>query len=903
MQKIHVHNDFDVHLNFDNIKTDYVSRVEFWTRRDDIYCCCKCDGSLKVEDDSNIVCYLNDHNLGTGKLNYNVIFQIPDPNYADGYKKVCQHYVSDIFLTSDNGDTTVAIVKVLGDEKVTDLINRLSEFEKVFDKKQDKLKFDDTPTSGSKNVVYSDGIYNAIKNNKPDLSDYAKKSDLEGLASEQWVDDKGYLTEHQSLEGYVTESELNGKGYLTEHQSLTDYAKKSDIPSIEGLATEQWVNDKGYITSIPSNYITESELDNKGYLTEHQSLDDYAKKTDVPNTHINTVKAYEDTKFLLISNQYLKIIPLKDAVKLTFNRLDNTDIMREYHIVIDCTKAVPVTRFIGVLWEVDNEPVFEKGGLCDIVIRYDGDNFYGSWKAYKLMPITILITTSGDGADDITINGTTYKLAAGDNSLTNIGFNTITDIGGFYKNNKITSIDFDGATIKKERIDSVFSGISRLTKISNLTIKGAESFAYTFMDDSSLKEIDTSDWNTSSANNFSSMFRGCSSLISLDVSGWNTSNVEDFSYMFRGCSGLKPLDVSKWNTSKAAFFSYMFYDCSSLTSIDVSHFDTSKAGFFSSMFYGCSLLKTLDVSKWNTSSAKDFSYMFYGCTNLKTLDVSKWNTSEVTNFSNMFYDCSSLTSIDVSHFDTSKAAYLSSMFAGCSLLKTLDVSKWNTSKVIDFYNMFRGCSGLATLDLSNWNVSKATSFSHMFYDCTNLATLDLSGWNTSSATSFSYMFLGCSSLTSLDLSNWNVSKATDFEYMFYGCTNLATLDLSNWNASKATDFNFMFSDCSSLTSLDLSGWNTSSATSFSFMFRGCSSLTSLDLSGWNTSKAIYLGGMFYGCTNLAELDISGWNISEIDPNMFTTCNALTTIKMKGCSQETIDTITSIKPASATIITE
>ena len=126
--------------------------------------------------------------------------------------------MSDIFLTSENGDTTVAIVKVIGDEEATDLINRLSEFEKVFDNKQDKLAFDTTPTLGSKNVVYSDGIYNAIKNNKPDLTDYAKKSDLpslEGLATEQWVNDKGYLTEHQSLEGY---------------------AKKSDLPSLEGLA-------------------------------------------------------------------------------------------------------------------------------------------------------------------------------------------------------------------------------------------------------------------------------------------------------------------------------------------------------------------------------------------------------------------------------------------------------------------------------------------------------------------------------------------------------------------------------------------------------------------------------------------------------------------------------------------
>ena len=40
----------------------------------------------------------------------------------------------------------------------------------------------------------------------------------------------------------------------------------------------QLTNDKGYLTSIPSEYITETELNNKGYLTEHQSLDDYATK-------------------------------------------------------------------------------------------------------------------------------------------------------------------------------------------------------------------------------------------------------------------------------------------------------------------------------------------------------------------------------------------------------------------------------------------------------------------------------------------------------------------------------------------------------------------------------------------------------------------------------------------------
>ena len=58
----------------------------------------------------------------------------------------------------------------------------------------------------------------------------------------------------------------NDSGYLTEHQDLSDYALKTDIPT-------------DYLSEIPSEYITEEELDAKGYLTEHQSLDGYATET------------------------------------------------------------------------------------------------------------------------------------------------------------------------------------------------------------------------------------------------------------------------------------------------------------------------------------------------------------------------------------------------------------------------------------------------------------------------------------------------------------------------------------------------------------------------------------------------------------------------------------------------
>lgn len=51
----------------------------------------------------------------------------------------------------------------------------------------------------------------------------------------------------------------NDKGYLTQHQSLADYAKKSEIPT----KTSQLENDSEFLTSVPSEYVTETELSAK----------------------------------------------------------------------------------------------------------------------------------------------------------------------------------------------------------------------------------------------------------------------------------------------------------------------------------------------------------------------------------------------------------------------------------------------------------------------------------------------------------------------------------------------------------------------------------------------------------------------------------------------------------------
>ena len=117
----------------------------------------------------------------------------------------------------------------------------------------------------------------------PDLEPYALKTEVptvydfisaipEEYVTENDLDAKGYLTEHQSLEDFATKQYVDTQIADIPAVDLSSYAKKSDIPDTSK-----------FITSIPSEYVTDSELSAKGYLTSHQSLVDYAKKTDIPD--------------------------------------------------------------------------------------------------------------------------------------------------------------------------------------------------------------------------------------------------------------------------------------------------------------------------------------------------------------------------------------------------------------------------------------------------------------------------------------------------------------------------------------------------------------------------------------------------------------------------------------------
>jgi hypothetical protein len=79
----------------------------------------------------------------------------------------------------------------------------------------------------------------------------------------------------------------NDAGYLTEHQSLEAYALKADIPSTDGLATEQYINE--LIGGLDVSYFPNSI----GYVTK-QYVDDAVANVDVDLTGYATEAYVQD---------------------------------------------------------------------------------------------------------------------------------------------------------------------------------------------------------------------------------------------------------------------------------------------------------------------------------------------------------------------------------------------------------------------------------------------------------------------------------------------------------------------------------------------------------------------------------------------------------------------------------
>ena len=168
----------------------------------------------------------------------------------------------------------------------------LSEYAK---KSEIPPQFDGSALTERINALENKAISNGSYNDKPLLDKiHEVQESLKGFITQS----SRYLTEHQSLAHLVTKDELARMGYINAHQSLEHLVTKEELENkhylinqdVSNLATNakvdavearvQTIENKPAVDLSP--FVTKQELEAKQYLKDHQPLDSYVKKSELP---------------------------------------------------------------------------------------------------------------------------------------------------------------------------------------------------------------------------------------------------------------------------------------------------------------------------------------------------------------------------------------------------------------------------------------------------------------------------------------------------------------------------------------------------------------------------------------------------------------------------------------------
>ena len=229
------------------------------------------------------------------------------------------------------------------------------------------------------------------------------------LASGAWGDAKPYINRQQlNKDYYMMFSDSIGRyGMVVAELALTynPYDKNLKVGKINGIdATKLAVTD-----NIPIVPTKTSQLENdSNFLTEHQSLDGYAKNTDIPTIPTN-VSAFNNDKGYLTEHQSIKTINGESIVgtgNLTIQAGSAGGL--EYESVNNTESEYSVAPVIGKLIDLTGLPITKMtievpGNIADV--------------ANGPLKSNIAIVRFKSGTDLTFVHSAAYKFIKGDTSI------------------------------------------------------------------------------------------------------------------------------------------------------------------------------------------------------------------------------------------------------------------------------------------------------------------------------------------------------------------------------------------------------------------------------------------------------------------------------------------------------
>lgn len=215
----------------------------------------------------------------------------------------------------------------------------------VQDVKEDKVnKISSIATTGFDNQNYENGT--AVL--------------LESEHLEFYVISNGFQKQLTVNKDGITKKDGKATEVFAANGTLFDLDTKADTTTIP-TKVSQLTNDANFITSYAEtdpvwtsekgNYYTKTEIDGKGYLTAHQSLDDYAKQTDLDDLKTNMGDYIDDTLENYVSIVDMQAIASTKA-DLVDGKLKSEQLPKLDNIAAATTTEDMITKFNALLTDL-----------------------------------------------------------------------------------------------------------------------------------------------------------------------------------------------------------------------------------------------------------------------------------------------------------------------------------------------------------------------------------------------------------------------------------------------------------------------------------------------------------------------------------------------------------------------
>lgn len=215
-------------------------------------------------------------------------------------------------------------------------------------------------------TVATSGSYN-------DLSDKPSIPSTAGLASTKYVDDKVAGIVIPAVPTKVSAFE-NDKGYLTSHQDLTEYAKKTDIPAPYTLPTASTSTLGGVKVDGSTITITDGVISSKGGSGGSEP-EKYIKDASVSGNTLTLTKK-DDTEVVFTpstnkqSFHYQTKVALTDEQKAQIQKIKENP--NDYDMFINNVKIIRITTVGQPVYYFGFSDSSENMRVDRFIVNYDG---------------------------------------------------------------------------------------------------------------------------------------------------------------------------------------------------------------------------------------------------------------------------------------------------------------------------------------------------------------------------------------------------------------------------------------------------------------------------------------------------------------------------------------------------